>query len=62
MAKVCKICGKKPVRANNVSHSNKKTPRRQYPNLQKTKIEIKGNKKQVYVCTRCLRTLDKKVA
>ena len=33
MAKQCMVTGKKPRTANNVSHSNVKTKRRQLPNL-----------------------------
>ncbi|UCD95654.1 MAG: 50S ribosomal protein L28, partial [Candidatus Zixiibacteriota bacterium] len=34
MAKVCEICGKKPVFGNSISHSHIATRRRWYPNLQ----------------------------
>ena len=34
MSKVCKITGKRPLVANNVSKANNKTKRRQLPNLQ----------------------------
>lgn len=34
MAKVCEVCGKKPVTGNNVSHAHNKTRRRFLPNLQ----------------------------
>lgn len=33
MSKVCQITGRKPIVGNNVSHSNKKTKRKFYPNL-----------------------------
>ncbi len=33
MSKVCQITGRKPSVGNNVSHSNKKTKRKFYPNL-----------------------------
>jgi large subunit ribosomal protein L28 len=33
MSKVCQITGRKPLIGNNVSHSNKKTKRKFYPNL-----------------------------
>ena len=63
MSKICKMCGKGPRRSNNVSHSNKRTPRRQLPNLQRIKISIDGKEKRVYVCTRCIRSNKaKKVA
>ena len=40
MSKVCKITGKRPLVANNVSKANNKTKRRQLPNLQKKKVFI----------------------
>jgi len=33
MARVCEITGKKVMTGNNVSHSNRKTKRKFYPNL-----------------------------
>lgn len=33
MSKVCQITGRKPMVGNHVSHSNKKTKRKFYPNL-----------------------------
>jgi len=57
MAKVCAICGKRPVTGNNVSHAHNKTRRRWLPNLQKIRIAAKGgNAKSVRVCTRCIRS------
>ena len=40
MAKICKITGKRPLVANNVSKANNKTKRRQLPNLQSKKIFV----------------------
>jgi large subunit ribosomal protein L28 len=45
----------------NVSHSNRKTPRRWIPNIQKTTIFAKGNAMRVQACTRCIRTARKLV-
>jgi len=56
VAKVCSICGKKPMSGNNVSHSNKKTRRKWLPNLQKIKAEIDGEAKKIRVCTSCIRS------
>jgi len=57
MAKVCEICGKKPVTGNNVSHANNKTRRRWIPNLQKVRVATpSGNAKSMRVCTRCIRS------
>ena len=40
MSKICTITGKKALKGNNVSHSNIKTKRRFYPNLQEKKFYI----------------------
>ena len=40
MSRVCKITGKRPLAANNVSKANNKTKRKQYPNLQKKRYFI----------------------
>ena len=40
MSKICKITGKRPRVANNVSKANNKTKRRQLPNLQKKKYVL----------------------
>ncbi len=56
MAKVCEICGKKPIYGHNVSHSHKMTNRRWLPNLQKIKVVINGEVKRMRVCTSCIRS------
>ena len=56
MAKVCEICGKKPISGNNVSHSHHKTRRRWLPNLQRVRAMIDGTKKRIKVCTNCLKS------
>ncbi|MFN0124547.1 MAG: 50S ribosomal protein L28 [Blastocatellia bacterium] len=55
MAKVCSVCGKKPMFGNNVSHANNKTRRRFNPNLQTVRAQINKAAKRVVVCTRCLK-------
>ena len=55
MAKVCEICGKKPVTGHNISHSHKLTKRRWLPNLQKIKVMVDGEIKRMRVCTSCIR-------
>lgn len=55
MAKVCAICGKKPVAGNNVSHANNKTKRRFLPNLQTVRALVDGTPKRITVCTSCLK-------
>lgn len=59
MAKICALCGKGKMSGNLVSHSNRKTPKLYSANLQKVKLEIDGKETNQYVCTRCLRTLNK---
>lgn len=56
MAYRCDVCGKGPQVANSVSHSNRKTKRRQLPNLQRKKIKIEGKTETWKICTRCLRS------
>ncbi|HPI67547.1 MAG TPA: bL28 family ribosomal protein [bacterium] len=57
MATRCDICGRGSQRSQTRSHSQIKTLRRQYLNLQKKTIDGK----QKNVCTRCIRTLKKKM-
>ena len=40
MSKVCKITGKRPLTANNVSKAKNRTKRKQYPNIQKKRYFI----------------------
>ena len=40
MSKICKITGKRPLTANNVSKANNKTKRKQYPNIQKKRYFV----------------------
>ena len=62
MSRVCQITGKKAVSGNNVSHSNKKTKRKFYPNLQTKKFYIPEEDKWVTlkVSTSALRNINKK--
>lgn len=56
MAKMCAVCGKAPSSGNNVSHSELKTRRRWFPNLQKVRAVVDGSPRRITVCTRCLRS------
>jgi large subunit ribosomal protein L28 len=56
MAKVCDICGKKPLVGNNVSHAHNKTKKVWNPNLQSVNAVVNGQKRKVKVCTRCIRS------
>ena len=55
MAKICAICGKKPVSGNNISHAHNKTRRRWLPNLQSVRAQIDGRVKRTRVCTTCIK-------
>ena len=55
MAYQCDICGKRPLVGNNVSHSNNRTKKRNYPNLQKIRAMVKGKVERLRVCTRCIK-------
>jgi len=61
MGKVCSVTGKKPLTGNNVSHSKRRTKRRQLPNLQKKRLlnPATGKVEQIVVSARGLRTLAK---
>ncbi|RLB70731.1 MAG: 50S ribosomal protein L28 [Deltaproteobacteria bacterium] len=56
MARVCDICGKKPLVGNNVSHANNKTKKISRPNLQEVNAVVNGQRCKVKVCTRCIRS------
>jgi len=62
MARKCQVTGKRANVANNVSHSHRKTNKRQLPNLQKKRIYIPELKRWVIVklTTRALKTVTKK--
>jgi large subunit ribosomal protein L28 len=56
MARVCDICGKKPVSGNNISHAHNLTRRRWMPNLQEVRANVNGRNKRLTVCTNCLKS------
>jgi large subunit ribosomal protein L28 len=56
MAKVCDICGKKPVTGNNISHAHNLTRRRWEPNLQNVRAKVGGRTKRLRVCTTCIKS------
>ena len=43
----------------NVSHSKRNTKRRFRPNVQRVTLTLHGDRQQVSICTRCLRSLSK---
>jgi large subunit ribosomal protein L28 len=56
MARVCEICGKRPITGHNISHANNKTPRRWYPNLQRVRAVVNGTVRRMRVCTQCIKS------
>lgn len=56
MARVCEICGKKPIYGNNVSHAHNRTRRRWLPNLQKVKAKVGKSVRTIRVCTNCIKS------
>lgn len=57
---VCDICSKGPQFGNRRSHALNATRRLFKPNLVKKNLLIDGEKQKVTICTRCIRTLQKK--
>jgi len=56
MARMCEICGKKPMVGNNVSHAHNVTKRRFNPNLQRVRAVQGGRVKRIAVCTSCIKS------
>ena len=61
MSRICKITGKRPRVANNVSKANNKTKRRQFPNLQSKKVFIPelGKNIRLKLSVKAIKTIDK---
>jgi ribosomal protein L28 len=62
MARSCAVCGKVSMDGFNPQSSGMnrvRAHRRYHPNLQKTTIELHGNKVRTLVCTRCTRTASR---
>ncbi len=62
MARKCTFTGKRPNVANKVSHSNRKSKKRQLPNLQTRRLWwAEGDRfVRVRLSTRAMRTIDRK--
>jgi large subunit ribosomal protein L28 len=62
MSRVCQLTGKSVMVGNNVSHSNRKTKRRFYPNLVTKKFFLPEENRFVTlkISTAALRTINKK--
>ncbi|MFN8698974.1 MAG: 50S ribosomal protein L28 [Flavobacteriales bacterium] len=61
MARVCQITGKKTITGNHVSHSNIKTRRKFYPNLQYKRFWLEEEKEWVRlrVTPKGMKTINK---
>jgi len=61
MSRVCQVTGKKALVGNNVSKSNVKTKRKQFPNLQTRRLYVPELDKKIKVklSTSALKTIDK---
>ncbi len=55
----CEICERKPMHGNNVSFSQRRTRRRFVLNVHHRRLEIDGVMRNVNICNRCLRTMNK---
>src|SRR2546429_1453560 len=55
MAPKCEFCGKAPHFGNVISHANNTRRRRWNPNLKRVRAVVAGVRKQVRVCTACIR-------
>ncbi len=62
MARFCDLTGKGPLTGNKVSHSNRKSKRKFYPNLQKKSFFVPELNEWIdlKVSTSALRTINKK--
>jgi len=59
MSRVCSICGKGKMNGKQVSHSKRHSNRVWNVNLQKVKINVDGDEKSRYVCTKCLKSSNR---
>ena len=55
MSRECAVCGKRPIKANKISFSNKHNSHLQVPNLQSVKANLNGTVKRINVCTSCIK-------
>jgi large subunit ribosomal protein L28 len=62
MSRVCDLTGKSAMKGNKVSHSNRKSKRRFYPNLQTKRLYVPEEDVwiTVKISTSALRTINKK--
>lgn len=60
MARLCEVTGRRPRSGYNVSHSNRHTKRRFDINLQKKRLQLEGERVEVRLTARALKTLYRK--
>jgi len=62
MSRICDLTGKTALKGNNVSHSNVKTKRKFYPNLQTKRFYIPEEDRWITlkVSTSAIKTINKK--
>ena len=64
MARICKLCGKKPISGNAVTKRPRENPkyvvsrskRRWLPNLQRVRVQTESGPRRIRICTKCLRS------
>lgn len=63
MARFCPLTGKKTSTGNNVSHSKRRTKRKFFPNLLKTRLvdPVTGQARKMRISAKALRTLKKHI-
>ena len=62
MARICEVTGKRNLKGNRVSHSNRKSRKFQQPNLQTKRIWLPSEKRwiKLRLSTDAIRTIDKR--
>lgn len=60
MAGSCQLCGKGSLTGHKVSFSKQRSQKISKPNLHKVGFLIDGKKKQMVLCTKCIRVSRKK--
>ncbi|MFH1957784.1 MAG: 50S ribosomal protein L28 [bacterium] len=59
MSRICSVCGKKSLSGNSRSKSNRATKRKWKVNLQKIRFVQNEKNRSGYVCTSCLKKVEK---
>jgi len=59
MSRICAVCNKRPVSANNVSHAKNRTGRWLFPNVHRMRFTLVGDAsgkvRRACVCTKCVK-------